>query len=93
MFIFRFLFLIHFVMGQRYEKNFRFSVFQNSFYPSYYNYNIYNSSCTIAQYTAISDRQISFQLNSNSTNILKGDMEYESDYRFMTCFQIHPSLA
>jgi len=90
----KFLFLF-FIManGQRYEKNYRFSVFQSSFYQSYFDQNIFNDSCIISQFTPISDRQILFQFNLNSTEILKGQMEYETDYQWMTCFRLNlPSL-
>lgn len=94
MFFLRFLIFyipLHIILAQRYEKNYRFSIFQNSFYQSYYNHNIYNLSCTIAQYTPISDYKISYQLNFNSGS-LKGEMEFESDYRWMTCFQLNPPI-
>jgi len=93
----KFLFLF-FIMGnvlnaQRYEKNYRFSVFQSSFYQSYFDQNIFNDSCIISQFTPISDRQILFQFNLNSTQIFKGQMEYETDYQWMTCFRLNlPNL-
>lgn len=81
------------VTSQRYEKNYRFSVLQNIFYQSYYDFNLFNSECAILQMTPISDRQISFQLyskNFDNSTIIKSEMQYLSDYETMKCFDVYP---
>ena len=84
------------VTSQRYEKNYRFSVLQNIFYQSFYDYNMFNSECAILQMTPISDRQISFQLYSkkfDNSTIIKSEMQYLSDYETMKCFDVNPVIS
>lgn len=78
------------------NKYFRFSYLDDYFfYQSYYTNNVFNCSCAIFQFNAISDYNLLYTLNllkKNESKIIKGQLNYDYNYDLMNCFILIPNI-
>ena len=93
------LFILKPARGQEIKTqspNFRFGYLKNNYYESYHDMDIFNRTCTIAQFTSISDTKLLYRFtweeNNSTIKINKGQMILDPSYLYRTCFILSPHL-